>query len=65
MTQEVADALGVDPAITHQFHVLVNTDVEQVRQQANVLAQGQGTGLLGVGPRVVIQMAAGGIACRT
>ena len=58
----VNTALG-HPAFVGEVGVFVNADVKQVRQQANVLAQRQRTGCLGIAPGGEVQVAFAAI-CR-
>jgi hypothetical protein len=58
VAQEVIDPLRIDPAIAHESRVFVDADVEQVRQQADVLPQRQRAGRFGLGPRTEIEMTA-------
>lgn len=64
MAQEMADLARIDPAVMHQLGVFVDADIEQVRQQADILAQQQRAGRLGLGPRAIVQMRlpAGGLS---
>ncbi|MNX67037.1 hypothetical protein D3C86_981440 [compost metagenome] len=57
MAQEMVDLVRIQPAVAHQLGVLVNADVEQMRQQADILAQRQRAIGLGLVPGRVIQMA--------
>ena len=42
VAQEVVDLLGCEHAVTNELDVLVNAEIEQMRQQANVLSQQEG-----------------------
>ena len=57
VAQKVADAGGVDPLVPYQLDVFVNADIEQVRQQPDVLAQGEGAIGFGIGPGRIVKMA--------
>ena len=48
MAQEMVDLVRIHPAVAHS--VFVDADVEQVRQQPDILAQRQRAVGLGVGP---------------
>ena len=50
MAQEMVDLVRIHPAVAHQLSVFVDADVEQVRQQPDILAQRQRAVGLGVGP---------------
>ena len=58
MAQEMVNLVRIYPAIAHQLGVFVDADVEQVRQQPDILAQRQRAVGLGVGPGRVVQVPA-------
>ena len=58
MAEEVVDARGIDVAGIDQRNVLVNADIKQVRQQADVLAQEQRAIGFGFLPGRVVQVRA-------
>ena len=58
MAEEVADFFGLQPALIDQLDVFVDADIKQMRQQADVLAQGQGAIRFGGAPGWVVEMPA-------
>lgn len=64
MAQEPADAGRIELPGMDQFRVFVQPQVEQVRQQPDVLPQVVCTGPLGFGQRRIIQIARQLVAAR-
>jgi hypothetical protein len=58
VAQEMVDARGIEPPLLHQPRVFMDADVEQVRQQPDVLPQRERAGRLGLAPGGEVEMAA-------